>query len=94
VNPYWRIDLVDCVKSQVKLSNTSSGLHKSFFFAKLVKASISGDKVIAICEDAVWTIDIETGNRKRGDLTTVLTSLDPKSDDMYIPEFLRKNHLK
>jgi hypothetical protein len=78
------------VKSQVKLLNTSSGLQKSYFLAKLVKASMSQDKLIAICEDAVWTIDIETGNRKRGDQLAILTALDPESDEVYIPEFLRK----
>jgi len=87
---HWRIDSVDCVKSQVKVSNTSSGLNKSFFLTKLVKASMNGDLLIAICEDAVWTIDIDTGNRRRGDGLAVLGTLNPDSNDVYIPEFLRK----
>ena len=90
MNSFWRIDGIDCVKSQVKLSNTSSGLQKSFFLVKLVKALINGDKLIAICEDAIWTIDIETGNRKRDNDCSTLTTLDPQSGEVYIPEFLRK----
>lgn len=90
LSSHWRIDSVDCVKSQVKVSNTSTGLNKSFFLTKLVKASMNEDMLIAICEDAVWTIDIDTGNRRRGDGLAVLSSLSPESSDVYIPEFLRK----
>lgn len=90
LDAHWKIDSVDSVKSQVKVSNTSSGLQKSFFLVKLVRASINGDSLIAVCENAVWSIDIVTGNRKRNDELTMLTNQDAASDEVYIPEFLRK----
>ena len=87
----WQIDLIDCVKSLVKVSNLGSNQSKSFFVAKLKEASIEGTSLIAICEDAVWVLDIVTGNRKRMDERSLLSSSAIDKADVYIPEFLKKD---
>ena len=87
----WKIDLIDCVKSLVKVSNLGSNQSKSFFVSKLKEASIDGTHLIAVCEDAVWVLDIVTGNRKRMDERSLLSSSAIDKADVYIPEFLKKD---
>ncbi len=87
----WKIDLIDCVKSLVKVSNLGANQSKSFFVAKLKEASIEGTNLAAVCEDAVWVIDILSGNRKRMDERSLLSSSVIEKTDVYIPEFLKKD---
>ena len=87
----WKIDLIDCMKSLIKVSNLGSNQSKSFFVSKLKEASIEGSNLIAVCEDAVWVLDIVTGNRKRMDERSLLSSSAIDKADVYIPEFLKKD---
>lgn len=87
----WKIESVDCIRSQVKLINLSLGQSKSFFLTKLKQATIEAGNLIAVCEDAIWVIDIATGNRKRMDERSILNSAAVDQVDVYIPEFLKKD---
>jgi hypothetical protein len=87
----WKIDLIDCVKSLVKVSNLDSNQSKSFFVSKLKEASIEGVNLVAVCEDAVWVVNILSGNRKRMDVRSLLSSSVNDKTDVYIPEFLKKD---
>ena len=87
----WQIDLIDCVKSLVKVRNLNSNQSKSFFVAKLKEASLEGTNLVAICEDAVWMLDILSGNRKRMDERSLLSSSVVDKTDVHIPEFLKKD---
>ena len=91
LNSAWQIDLIDCVKSLVKVSNLSSNQSKSFFVSKLKEASIEGTNFVAVCEDAVWVLDILSGNRKRIDERSLLSSSVVDKTNVYIPEFLKKD---
>lgn len=85
----WKIDLIDCVKSLVKVSNLDSNQSKSFFVSKLKEASIEGTNLVDVCEDAVWVLDILSGNRKRMDERSLLPSSVVDKTNVYIPEFLK-----
>lgn len=87
----WQIDLIDCVKSLVKVRNLNSNQSKSFFVAKLKEASLEGTNLVAICEDTVWVLDILSGNRKRMDERSLLSSSVVDKTDVHIPEFLKKD---
>lgn len=87
----WQIDLIDCVKSLVKVRNLNSNQSKSFFVAKLKEVSLEGTNLVAICEDAVWVLDILSGNRKRMDERSLLSSSVVGKTDVHIPEFLKKD---
>jgi hypothetical protein len=87
----WKIESVDCIRSQVRLINLSLSQSKSFFLTKLKQATIEAGNLIAVCEDAVWIIDIATGNRKRMNQRSVLNSQYANKVDVYIPEFLKKD---
>lgn len=87
----WQIDLIDCVKSLVKVTNLSSNQSKSFFVPRLKEASIENSNLVVICEDAAWVLDILTGNRKRMDERSLLSSSVVDKTYVYIPEFLKKD---
>jgi hypothetical protein len=87
----WQIDLIDCMRSLVKVSHLGSNQTKSFFVSRLKEASIDGTNLVAVCEDAVWIVDILSGNRKRMDKRSLISSSKINNVEVYIPEFLKKD---
>lgn len=86
----WILDSIETKRDMVKVKNVNTQMCRSFFVAFLQDAHVENNVIVAITDKCGWTIEINTGNRKRfmpgKESPNIKTSL---SNDL--PEFLKKH---
>lgn len=85
----WILDSIETKRDMVKVKNVNTQMFRTFFIAFIQDAHVDNNVIVAITDKCGWTIDINTGNRKR--FTLGKESLGIQADQTSdLPEFLKK----
>jgi hypothetical protein len=85
----WILDSIETKRDMVKVKNVNTQVFRTFFIAFLQDAHVDNNVIVAITDKCGWTIDINTGNRRR--FTPGKESPNTQTSSTNdLPEFLKK----
>ncbi len=85
----WILDSIETNRDMVKVKNLKTEVIRTFFVAFLREARVDNNVIIAITDKCGWTIDINTGNRRRF-IPEKEFPVSPLDNSIDLPEFLKK----